>query len=1393
VNAPKSKIFAFEKLLSKTDFCQSWLCTGLTDNRHYFVKFPTGGDSINSKAVKTIFTESFFAQKPIRTSHIVTAIGKHVEQGQLFVIYPFIDADRHQALDAYHFKASFPESLYQVCLIVDYLHILNRVHRDLKFANFSVIDNAAGTRITLNDLDFLTINGQAPQAKIMGSRDHIAPEIMRNDTITTQSDIYSIGASIRHFLYWLEKQGNTDNCNIPLKELRSFGQWCMEEEPSHRPRSLLDALLKSGLGSEEIISGLQKRLFAMVAISRFLNRRQMLNRKTLGLRKFLLDEVRLFGVPASLISDYERAYHIHRPKAFSSFCRLIQRADIKRHIKYWHMMCSDEQLLTCYDELSEIDSTIALPSVAVSGGTAEIMKLLDSVKKLKQKNGFLKALLTLKKNLDLCRIQPEARSNPLCNRIYHSLGTLASGLNRSHEAIDFMTRSLQRVSPATAESIDILLDLIPLCLSQDDIPGALTYIERGLNEARERNSDNHELHFLRWRAWTYGLQAEYDRADDILDSIYHRSRELNFHEMTIKVLNDFGALAWRRGDYTEAREKYQASIKTAKQYHLSEAAISATVNLAVSLFELAHYQESIRYSKRAIAEIDRSGSDRRIAPLLLSIFHCYVRLGEYSRAEYWLHCYWANAVRQLDSSFISIHNAYRGWLALNQFDFARAEDLYYGAIEMQNEMSSNKLMGNVYQSLAEMSLYQGKTESCHTYADKACELFSHMDNFTSLVETKAIEQICEIYDGKTPVQKSIEDTFTSLLDNNCYYYAALFLLHFLLRFDNDDLRKLIDRVRTSASFLPKSSAPVFKALKILLYPDSEGEIDGDDTLRRLKKVYGILDKAQHYFLNILVCMKIADHYRYRSRNRLARRFYRQADNLARRLHNNAASKIIHMRVETMSQKEPDISRRGDILFQISAIMKDIHNYETALEKIIQFAVDETGAERGVLILCARDSHEMRVKTSVNCDDSDISDVLAISRSIPRTVAESTKPLLIDDATQDKRTKDLSSVLMHNIKSVLCLPIGTSPDLYGILYLDHHTIPALFDSSDMVFVSSMTNFLAIMLGALESIRVTQTSTSQLRSELTSLGAGDTFIAIDPETVEILEKLPDIARTNANILITGESGTGKEVLCHNIVRLSLRADRPLVKLNCAAIPTSLIESELFGVAKGVATGVEKRPGKFIAADGGTLFLDEIADMPLDIQAKVLRVLEYQQFEPVGSNRTVSTDIRFIYATNKDIQAMVEDGAFRKDLYYRINTITINLPPLRERPQDIMALTDHFIDLFSRHSGPAPTLTDDARKALLAYAWPGNVRELRNFVEKLCIVSPGMTMSASDLPQEITKGELASDMAKAKAAALERIRIRDLLLANDFNQSRVARIMNIPLSTLRRKIKNYDIKKN
>jgi two-component system, NtrC family, nitrogen regulation response regulator NtrX len=311
----------------------------------------------------------------------------------------------------------------------------------------------------------------------------------------------------------------------------------------------------------------------------------------------------------------------------------------------------------------------------------------------------------------------------------------------------------------------------------------------------------------------------------------------------------------------------------------------------------------------------------------------------------------------------------------------------------------------------------------------------------------------------------------------------------------------------------------------------------------------------------------------------------------------------------------------------------------------------------------------------------------------------------------------------------------------------------------------------------------------------------LVGNSPSMAELKAQVERAAPTKATVLITGESGTGKELVAREIHRRSSRSNMPFIQVNCAAIPEELIESELFGHEKGSFTGaVRKQTGKFVAADGGTIFLDEVGDMSLRTQAKVLRVLQEGEVEPVGSATVVKVDVRVIAATNKDLTEEIRGGRFREDLYYRLNVIPIRTPPLRERKDDIPVLGNHFAKLFSEeHNYHVKTFTDPALRALQDAPWRGNVRELRNMIERLVIMVAADEIDVTNLPAEFFRTPTDIISSTMKLSTLQEFKdeaekafIVAKLRENGWNVSRTAEAIDTPRSNLYKKIEQYNIKR-
>lgn len=339
-------------------------------------------------------------------------------------------------------------------------------------------------------------------------------------------------------------------------------------------------------------------------------------------------------------------------------------------------------------------------------------------------------------------------------------------------------------------------------------------------------------------------------------------------------------------------------------------------------------------------------------------------------------------------------------------------------------------------------------------------------------------------------------------------------------------------------------------------------------------------------------------------------------------------------------------------------------------------------------------------------------------------------------------------------------------------------------------------LVLTVGKALSNRLVSEQNRQLKAEIETLKKRQGYqkiIGKSAPVVRMMQIIEQVAASKASVLVTGESGTGKELVADALHKLSPRSSGPLVKVNCASLSPTLLESELFGHEKGAFTGaVSQKKGRFELADGGTIFLDEIGEIDLSTQVKILRVLQERCFERVGGEETISVDVRVVAATNRNLEEEIKKGSFREDLYYRLNVVHIEVPPLRERREDIPLLIADFLETFNKEDGrQVEGFTSAARKAMLAYSWPGNIRELRNTVESCVVLSRGREIDVDDLPPQITS-QTGDEEIKIKVGTTldeaERILILTTIDHCKGNKTRAAEVLGIGRKTLHRKLEEY-----
>ncbi len=335
-------------------------------------------------------------------------------------------------------------------------------------------------------------------------------------------------------------------------------------------------------------------------------------------------------------------------------------------------------------------------------------------------------------------------------------------------------------------------------------------------------------------------------------------------------------------------------------------------------------------------------------------------------------------------------------------------------------------------------------------------------------------------------------------------------------------------------------------------------------------------------------------------------------------------------------------------------------------------------------------------------------------------------------------------------------------------------------------------------AVEAVRAKVVNV-ELRRQLDKRFGFENIIGHSPPMQQLFEMLARASSTAATVLILGESGTGKELVAQALHQNSPRKERPFVAVNCAALSEGLIESELFGHVRGAFTGaLASKEGRIVYANGGTLFLDEVGDMPLDTQAKLLRVLEAREVVPVGGNQSVPVDIRLVAATNRDLRQMVSDGSFREDLFFRLQVISVELPPLRERTGDIPLLIDHFLSEFAElHGRETRGISPEARTVLVRYPWPGNVRELRNCIENMVVLARGSVLGLEDVPAQVAEGSVevrpgrgGYQLSGRSLAEVERDLIAENLELMGGNREKTAKLLGMGERTLYRKIREYGL---
>lgn len=487
-----------------------------------------------------------------------------------------------------------------------------------------------------------------------------------------------------------------------------------------------------------------------------------------------------------------------------------------------------------------------------------------------------------------------------------------------------------------------------------------------------------------------------------------------------------------------------------------------------------------------------------------------------------------------------------------------------------------------------------------------------------------------------------------------------------------------------------------------------------------------------------------------------------------------------------------------MLIEVCALINSNYADGRALvARIIESSARLVGAEAASLVLYDPVADKLRFEIAVGPRKAELTGkVVDPDEGIVGWVIKQGQPLIVNNPESDPRfSPSISKEMDFPTKSILAAPMKVKGSLVGVIEVINKTKGRYFLQEDLYWLELFALQAAIAVENARFLEKTSIELTYLNEKARKNSGWHTLIYASQAISEKVELIDRIAPSDASVLILGESGVGKELFAERLHLASKRAAKPFVRVNCAALPETLLESELFGHVRGAFTDAyQDRKGRFELADGGTIFLDEIAEMPLRLQSKLLRVLQQKTFEKVGSSETVSVDVRIIAATNRDLESMVGRQEFRNDLYYRLNVLPLYIPPLRERKEDISALASHFLKQAARETNKQIRgFSDTAMECMLSYAWPGNVRELENAVERAAVMTKHNMITAGDLMlggKEEDVDEFSGKNLKDAVNVFKAHFIRKALELHGWNQTETARALDIQRTYLSRLIKELSI---
>ena len=508
--------------------------------------------------------------------------------------------------------------------------------------------------------------------------------------------------------------------------------------------------------------------------------------------------------------------------------------------------------------------------------------------------------------------------------------------------------------------------------------------------------------------------------------------------------------------------------------------------------------------------------------------------------------------------------------------------------------------------------------------------------------------------------------------------------------------------------------------------------------------------------------------------------------------------VVYLQPDRLLRELPatsHVARNLNALLKISRIVHAIRDLDDLQGQLLDLIFEVVPAGRGAILLADREGHQFnslfgRTRQTAQAQ------LVNVSRTVARQVLEQGIAILGTDVPSSGDLRAVESLVASHVRSLLCVPLTVFQRVIGCIYLDSNTLGSRLNEEHLQLVTAIAGISAM---ALENARRLQWLEQENERLTIEVSQERSLVGEGAQMKQVYQFLKRVAPTDSTVLIEGESGTGKELAARALHRNSPRADKPFIAINCAAIPETLLESDLFGHERGAFTGASGlKKGRLEVADSGIVFLDEIGELAPALQVKLLRVLQEREFERVGGTHPIKVDIRLIAATNCNLEQAVRDGTFRKDLYYRLAVLKVTMPTLRERRDDIPMLARHFVQKHAKRCKVKPRpISREALSCLVNYDWPGNVRELENAIERALVLGSSEMILPEDLPESLLERTPPPEMTEAKYHAavkeLKKQLIRDAVEQTQGSYADAARILGVHPNYLHRLIRNLELKES